>query len=189
MRREIMDSEYIKHEIRSFFEHMGFLSEIEDVEAYKGITARFNVQMRGNANMLIGEYGNNLISIEYLIKRIINKKRNLERFTPLENTRGSDGSIGALDLMPRENSLAGFTEEDKFTLDINDYRLKRLDELKQDIKTAAKEVRLYHREAPLRPMSSFERRLVHLLLAEYPDITTQSIGQDPNRRVIIKPYP
>ena len=65
----------------------------------------------------------------------------------------------------------------------------RLDDLKQDVKAAAKEVRLYKKEVPLRPMSSFERRIVHLLLAEYPDITTGSIGEEPDRKVVIKPYP
>lgn len=82
-----------------------------------------------------------------------------------------------------------FGEEFKFTLDINDYRMRRLEDLKQDVKSAAKEVRLYQKEVPLRSMSSFERRIVHLLLAEYPDITTESIGQEPDRRVVIKPYP
>ncbi len=82
-----------------------------------------------------------------------------------------------------------FGGEFKFALDLNDYRIKRLEDLKQDVKSAAKEVRLYHKEVPLRSMSSFERRIVHLLLAEYPDITTESIGQDPDRRVVIKPYP
>lgn len=77
----------------------------------------------------------------------------------------------------------------KFTLDINDYRMKKMEDLKQDVKTAAKNVRLYKKEVPLRAMSSFERRIVHLLLAEYPDITTESIGDEPLRRVIIKPYP
>ena len=77
----------------------------------------------------------------------------------------------------------------KFTLDINDYRMKRLEDLKQDVKSAAKEVRLYRKEVPMRPMSSFERRIVHLLLAEYPDITTESIGEESERYVVIKPYP
>ena len=82
-----------------------------------------------------------------------------------------------------------FGEEYKFTLDINDYRMRGLEELKQAVKSAAKEVRLYKKEVPLRSMSSFERRIVHLLLAEYPDITTESIGQEPDRRVVIRPYP
>lgn len=79
--------------------------------------------------------------------------------------------------------------EDKFSLDINDYRVRRLEDLKQDVKSAAHSVRLYKKEVPLRPMSSFERRIVHLLLAEYPDIATESTGKEPERRVVIKPYP
>jgi spoIIIJ-associated protein len=101
----------------------------------------------------------------------------------------------------RGNNLAAFehvlkkivkkkhNDEVKFTLDINDYRMRRLEDLKQEVKTAAKDVRLYRKDVPLRAMTAFERRIVHLLLEEYPDITTQSIGIDPERRVVIKSYP
>ncbi|OHA04258.1 MAG: hypothetical protein A3J58_00815 [Candidatus Sungbacteria bacterium RIFCSPHIGHO2_02_FULL_52_23] len=75
-----------------------------------------------------------------------------------------------------------------FTLDINEYRMRRLEDLKQDVKSAAKEVRLYGRPVPLRPMTSFERRIVHLLLEEYPDIITESSGIEPERKVVIKPF-
>ncbi len=76
----------------------------------------------------------------------------------------------------------------RITLDINDYRMRRMEDLKQDVKAAAKEVRLYGHSVPLQPMTSFERRIVHLLLDEYPDITTESSGEEPERRVIIKPF-
>ncbi len=76
----------------------------------------------------------------------------------------------------------------RITLDINDYRMRRMEDLKQDVKAAAKEVRLYGRSVPLQPMTSFERRVVHLLLDEYPDITTESSGEEPERRVVIKPF-
>jgi spoIIIJ-associated protein len=95
----------------------------------------------------------------------------------------------ALDHLIKKIARKQLGEELKFTVDVNDYRIKRLEDLKYDVKQAAHEVRLYQRETPLRPMSSFERRIVHLLLDEYPDIATYSIGREPNRRVIIKPYP
>ena len=101
--------------------------------------------------------------------------------------RGSN--LAALEHLLKKIIKRKFGQEYKFTMDINDYRMKRLEELKQDVKSAAKEVRTYNKEVPLRFMSSFERRIVHLLLAEYPDITTESIGQEPERKVIIKPYP
>lgn len=151
-----MDPELIKQEIKLMLDKMGFVDQVEMIEAHQGVTSRFSVRVFGEANMLIGERGNNLSYLEHLLKKIVKKK---------------------------------FGEDFKFTLDINDYRMKRLEDLKQDVKAAAKEVRLYRREVPLRSMSSFERRIVHLLLAEYPDITTESIGQEPDRRVVIKPYP
>jgi len=76
----------------------------------------------------------------------------------------------------------------RITLDINDYRMRRMEDLKHEVKAAAKEVRLYGEAVPLPPMTSFERRIVHLLLDEYPDITTESSGEEPDRRVIIKPF-
>lgn len=99
------------------------------------------------------------------------------------------GNLAALELVIKAILRKKYGEFVKFTLDINDYRMKRLEDLKQDVKSAAKEVRLYKKEVPLKPMSAFERRIVHLLLAEYPDITTESIGQEPERRVVVKPYP
>ena len=152
-----MDIDFITQEIRSLLGGMGFGPDIEAIEVHQGSAVRFSVYMRGKVSMLIGERGNNLVAVEHLLKKIINKKKG--------------------------------EEEQRFTLDINDYRMKRMEDLKQDVKNAAREVRLYHRESPLRPMSSFERRIVHLLLEEYPDITTESVGADPERRVVIKPYP
>lgn len=98
-------------------------------------------------------------------------------------------NLAALEHLLRKTIQKKYGEDQRFTLDINDYRMRQMEDLKQDVKAAAKEVRLYKREVPLRPMSSFERRIVHLLLDEYPDITTESIGQDEERRVVIKPYP
>ncbi|OHA03799.1 MAG: hypothetical protein A3C92_03960 [Candidatus Sungbacteria bacterium RIFCSPHIGHO2_02_FULL_53_17] len=98
-------------------------------------------------------------------------------------------NLAALEHILRKIVQKKFGVEQRFSLDLNDYRMRRMEDLKQDVKSAAKEVRLYRRPVPLNPMSSFERRVVHLLLEEYPDITTESIGQDEERRVVIKPFP
>lgn len=98
-------------------------------------------------------------------------------------------NLAALEHLLRKTLAKKYGEEIRFTLDINDYRMRQLEDLKQDVKVAAKAVRTYKKEVPLRAMSSFERRIVHLLLAEYPDIATESVGREPERRVVIKPYP
>lgn len=72
-------------------------------------------------------------------------------------------------------------------LDINDYRKSRANYLIDLAKQAVNRVRSTQKAEALVPMSSYERRVVHMELASCPDITTESIGEEPSRRVVIKP--
>jgi spoIIIJ-associated protein len=74
-------------------------------------------------------------------------------------------------------------------LDINDYKKKKTQYLKEMARKIADEVVLEKQEKILPPMSPYERRIVHLELADRKNITTQSVGREPERRIIIKPYP
>jgi len=72
-------------------------------------------------------------------------------------------------------------------LDINDYRKKKMEYLKELAKTSAEEVMLTKTEKILFPMSAYERRIIHMELAEHPNVQTESIGEEPERKVVIKP--
>ena len=74
-------------------------------------------------------------------------------------------------------------------LDINGYKKKKIEYLKELARSLADEVALTKKEKILSPMPAYERRIVHLELAGRSDVTTESIGQEPERRVAIKPYP
>lgn len=74
-------------------------------------------------------------------------------------------------------------------LDINNYKKKKIEYLKELAKNLADEVALTKKEKVLSPMSAYERRIIHLELANRSDVTTESIGKEPERKVIIKPYP
>ena len=76
-----------------------------------------------------------------------------------------------------------------FSLDINDYQAKKIEDLKNIARLNAQRVRYFKKEIVLKPMTSFERRIIHSVLTECPDIITESIGEEPNRKVVIKPYP
>lgn len=75
-----------------------------------------------------------------------------------------------------------------FSVDVNDYQKQKAEEIKDLARLSAQRVRYFKKEIELRPMSSYERRIVHAILTEYPDIITQSVGDEPNRRVVIKPF-
>jgi len=73
-------------------------------------------------------------------------------------------------------------------LDISDYKKKKTTYLKEMARNAAEEVVLTKKEKILPPMSSYERRIIHLELAEMPNITTESMGQEPERKVVVRAY-
>jgi len=73
-------------------------------------------------------------------------------------------------------------------LDINNYKTKKIEFLKELAQTTADQVALIKEERSLSPMPAFERRIIHLELAERNDVTTESIGREPERRVVVKPY-
>jgi len=74
-------------------------------------------------------------------------------------------------------------------LDISDYKKKKIEYLKEMAKSAADEVSLTKKEKWLPPMPSYERRIIHLELSSRNDVITESIGQEPERRVVVKPHP
>ena len=82
-----------------------------------------------------------------------------------------------------------FPEEKFFiNLDVNNYKEKKIEYLRETANSAADEVALTGKEKKLKPMSAYERRIIHLELAERGDVFTESAGREPERSVVIKPY-
>lgn len=74
-------------------------------------------------------------------------------------------------------------------LDINGYKKKKIEYLKELARSLADEVGITKKEKILSSMPAYERRIIHLELAGRSDVTTESIGQEPERRIVIRPYP
>ncbi len=75
----------------------------------------------------------------------------------------------------------------KFIVDVSDYKEKHQKNLEFLARKVAKEVATTKVEAQLDSMNSYERRIVHNALAENKTVYTESIGDEPNRKVVIKP--
>lgn len=84
---------------------------------------------------------------------------------------------------------AGIEEIFYIDLDINDYKKKKITYLKEVARSAAEEAVLTKKEKILPPMLAYERRIIHIELADNPNVTTESIGEEPERSVAIRPYP
>lgn len=72
-------------------------------------------------------------------------------------------------------------------LDILGYKEKKAEYLRKLAKSVADSVALDRKERELSPMPAWERRIIHLELSQREDVITESIGTEPERRVVIKP--
>lgn len=72
-------------------------------------------------------------------------------------------------------------------VDINQYKQNKIKYLREVAQETADRVALSRKEEALPIMSAYERRIAHMALAERTDITTESAGEDPERRVVVRP--
>jgi spoIIIJ-associated protein len=72
-------------------------------------------------------------------------------------------------------------------VDVADYRGRRERQLRELAERAATRVTETGKMLQLEPMPALERRWIHLTLRDDPNVVTQSIGEEPNRRVVLVP--
>jgi spoIIIJ-associated protein len=72
-------------------------------------------------------------------------------------------------------------------VDVEDYRGRRERQLVEIANRAAERVLETGKMLQLEPMSALERRWIHIALRDNPDVVTQSVGEEPNRRVVVLP--
>lgn len=131
--------------------------EVRDETDDKGNkTILVSVHTPDNARFLIGKNGQNLKSIEHVLRAMFVKK--------------IDGGYN-------------------ISVDVNDYKKSRSDYVVEVARQVVTRVRSTQKAESMPPMSGYERRVVHMELASCPDIATESIGTEPNRRIVVKPYP
>ncbi len=109
-----------------------------------------------DAGALIGHHGETLDQLQYLVNLTANKGE--------------------------EDRDEKYT---KISLDIDGYRAKRNETLRALANRMANRVLKYKRNVTLEPMSAYERRIIHSEIQKIEGVSTNSIGTDSNRRVVI----
>lgn len=74
----------------------------------------------------------------------------------------------------------------KVVIDINNYKIKQIEVLKQMAKDAINQLSQTTTYVALKPMNSFERHIIHDVVAEFDGIVSRSEGEEPERFVIIE---
>jgi spoIIIJ-associated protein len=73
----------------------------------------------------------------------------------------------------------------RVVIDVDGYRVKRREALTLLAERMAERVIEQGQAYPLEPMSPYDRRIVHMALAEHPQVMTESTGEGDERRVVI----
>ena len=101
---------------------------------------------------------------------------------------GKNGNtIGALQNIIRQIVSQEINDEYKIIIDVENYKERKLHTIEKIAKQVAREVAKTKVESKLESMNSYERRAVHNILANNKYVYTESIGEEPNRCVVIKP--
>ena len=96
-------------------------------------------------------------------------------------------TLDALTTVIKQSLYKDLGESYRFVLDIGEYKQKREWNLEKMAKSIAREVAKTKVEAKLEPMNSYERRIIHNTLGQNKKVYTESVGEEPNRCVVIKP--
>jgi len=126
-------------------------------DEFKGGT-RFLIKT-DESGLLIGTEGVTIYAINHLIKKMVWKK---------------------------VNSKIEMDDRINFFVDINDYQGKNIERIKTQTLDSAEKVKLFKRDIEMPAMSSYERMIAHSVLADNPDVFTESVGENGFRRLVIK---
>ena len=147
--------------VNGIMEAMGISGITADVSRELNSDGGKIIKMKGEeAGILIGRHGETLDALQYLSNLALNNK--------IEQTG---------------------EECEKITLDIEGYRMRREETLKNLARRTADKVKKYRKNITLEPMTPYERRIIHSALQGDRRVMTASIGADENRRVVVHYVP
>ncbi|MDY4996353.1 MAG: RNA-binding cell elongation regulator Jag/EloR [Bacilli bacterium] len=100
---------------------------------------------------------------------------------------GKEGkTLDSLQNIMRQILLKETSSDLKLIIDVENYKEHRITNIERTARKVAREVAKTKVEASLEPMNSYERRIVHNTLSKNKYVYTKSIGEEPNRYVMIK---
>jgi len=152
----------VKESLLELLDVMGIETEIEEerIEDMGDGKESYIINLQTDEpNLLIGQYGSNLQSLQHLTGMMVRKR--------IEKDGLED-------------------EEVKFSIDVNDYKKQKKESLVKLADTIANQVLYNKNSVALRPMSSYERKVIHMEISNRENLETESVGDNLNRRVIIK---
>jgi len=153
-----------------------------------------NIILKSDVLEYAKEYLKNLVTgmgIEDIVIETQRKEQYLKLILHSENSSiliGKGGrTLASLQNLIRSSVQAKTGTYVNIILDVENYKVKQEHNIERLAKKLAKEVLRTKEPITMDSMNSYERRLVHNALANFKGISSDSEGEEPNRRIVIKP--
>jgi len=152
-----------------------------------------NVILKSELNIYIKEYLEELLSNMGLTVNFETKLRDEMIYIKIYSDNNpiiigkSGNTLKAIENVVKQHINTEFNIRPYICLDVENYREKQQKRLERLAKNLAKEVSKTKVEVHLENMNAYDRRIVHNILTDFRGVTTTSIGEEPNRHVVIKP--
>ncbi|MDE5587097.1 MAG: KH domain-containing protein [Bacilli bacterium] len=169
---------------------------IKEVEVKSGLfnkKVEIEVATKEDVIAFIKEYLKDLIKNMNLTANIeVKKREEMVSFTIYSDNNailiGKNGkTLDAITTVVKQVVHKEIGTYFNLTIDIGEYKMQQQKRLESLAKRVAREVSKSKIAAKLDPMNSYERRIIHTILADNPKVITESEGEEPNRFVVIKP--
>lgn len=95
-------------------------------------------------------------------------------------------NLDALSTLVRQYVKNIASDGPRIILDVEDYKDRQLKRLERLAKNLARDVVKTKTDVEMDNMNSYERRIVHNVLSDFKGVKTESVGEEPNRHVVIK---
>lgn len=122
-----------------------------------------------DAGRLIGARGESLEGLQLVVNQIMSRKM---------------GQSVLSEAKPKAGEVEGFK---RVILDVEGWRKQKEEELKAMAKDLGKQVLESGKQLELEPMSSWQRRVIHMVIQDTEGLSSESIGEGRDRHIVITP--
>lgn len=184
--------EQILTELKCQKEDLYIKTEFIEGKLFKSSKYIINVVKKEEINKYIEEFLKNIGNLmDINIEIEILEQNGSFNITLISNNNsiliGKNGkTLLSIQTLLRQSIRSKFELNIKINLDIANYKIKKLKNIERLVKDIAKEVEKTKMDISLDSMNSYERRFVHNLINEYPNLTTESSGEGKDRHITIK---
>ncbi|MCM1370455.1 MAG: KH domain-containing protein [Clostridium sp.] len=178
-------------QLNTNIEDIYLIEEEQEAKLFKSKKYLVKIYKKEDILSYIKDYINNFSRLSNInITCEVREKNDIINVTLVSNSNsiliGKNGkTLSALQHLLKQTLNSQVDKNLKLFVDISNYKSKKVKNLQYQVNQIAKEVLKTKTEVKLDPMNSYERRIIHTVVSEYKNLKTKSIGEEPNRYVVI----